>query len=161
MKERGGKVFRKICPSPILCANCAVRRTPLRLRPWFYIVQGLTNVWRKNSESISNCGMNFFIVLFHSSIGESGMNVQRLCKLRKRPSYRWPWGNGFNKTATFLNFPIAKGGTRTIAHLLIAEGWSFRSLDRRIYDCKLRNEKKGLIHVWREFHPGHLNWLPN
>ena len=54
---------------------------------------------------------------------------------------RWPWCNGVNKTPPFLHFPIAKGGTKTIAHLLIAEGLSFRSLDRRIYDCKLRNEK--------------------
>jgi hypothetical protein len=48
---------------------------------------------------------------------------------------------------------IAKGGTRTIAYLPIAEGLSFRSLDRRIYDWKLRNENKGLIQVRSEFSP--------
>jgi hypothetical protein len=58
-------------------------------------------------------------------------------------SYRhWPWCNGVNKTPPFLHFPIAKGETRTIAQLPIAEGLSFRILDRRIYDCKMRNEKK-------------------
>ena len=34
----------------------------------------------------------------------------------------------------FLYFPIAKGGTKTIAHLSLAKGLSFRSLDRCIYD---------------------------
>jgi hypothetical protein len=37
-----------------------------------------------------------------------------------------------------FSFTVTKGGTRTIAHLPIAEGLSFRSLDRRIYDCKLK-----------------------
>jgi hypothetical protein len=49
----------------------------------------------------------------------------------------------------FLYFPIVKGGTKTIVHLSIAEGLSFRSLDRCIYDCKLRNEKD-LIQVRNE-----------
>jgi hypothetical protein len=48
-----------------------------------------------------------------------------------------PWGNGVNKTPPFFHFTIAKGGTRTIAHLPISEGLSFRSLDRCIYACKL------------------------
>ncbi len=48
---------------------------------------------------------------------------------------------------------MVKGGTKTIAHLSIAEGSSFWSLDRRIYDCKLRNEKKNLIQVRNEYSP--------
>jgi hypothetical protein len=48
----------------------------------------------------------------------------------------------FNKMPPFLHFSIAKGGKKTIAHLSIAEGMSFRRLDRCIYNCKLRNEKK-------------------
>ncbi len=48
-----------------------------------------------------------------------------------------PWCNGVNKTPPLFHFTIAKGGTRTIAHLPISEALSFRSLDRRIYDCKL------------------------
>jgi hypothetical protein len=59
------------------------------------------------------------------------MNAPRICKLL----------NGVNKTPQFLHFPIAKGETMTIAHLPILERLSFRSLDSRIYDCKLRNEK--------------------
>jgi hypothetical protein len=57
-----------------------------------------------------------------------------------------------HKTSQFLHFPIAKGGTKTIAHLSIVEGLTFRSLDRRIYDCQLRKEKKDLIQV-RELLP--------
>jgi hypothetical protein len=53
----------------------------------------------------------------------------------------WSWRNGVNKIPPLLHFPIAKGGTKTIAHLPITEGLSFPSLDMRIYNCKLRNEK--------------------
>jgi hypothetical protein len=38
----------------------ALKRTPLRLRLWFYIVQGSANARRKKSFSIANCGINFF-----------------------------------------------------------------------------------------------------
>ncbi len=62
------------------------------------------------------------------------MNAPRICKMR----------NGVNKMPQFLLFSGAKGGTKTIAHLSIAEGESFWSLDRRIYNCKLQNEKKNL-----------------
>jgi hypothetical protein len=41
-------------------AECAVWRTPLRLRLWFYIVQGLQNTLRKNLLSMANGGINFF-----------------------------------------------------------------------------------------------------
>ncbi len=68
------------------------------------------------------------------------MNAPHLCK----------WHNGVNKMPPFLHFPIAKGGTKTIAHLPIAEGLSFRSLDRRIYDCKLWNENFFFIQVRSE-----------
>ncbi len=68
------------------------------------------------------------------------MNAPRICKFR----------SSVNKTLPFLYFPIVKGGTKTIAHLSIAEGLSFWSLDRCIYNCKLRNEKD-LIQVRNEF----------
>ncbi len=48
---------------------------------------------------------------------------------------------------------MANGGTKTIAHLSIAEGSSFLSLDRRIYDCKLYIKKKDLIQVRNEYSP--------
>jgi hypothetical protein len=74
----------------------------------------------------------FLIVIYHSSLVKAAMNSARVCKLC----------TGVKKTRQFLLFSMAKGGTWTIAHLSIAEGLSFRSLDRRIYDYKLRNEKK-------------------
>ncbi len=73
----------------------------------------------------------------------------------QRLSYRhWPWRNGVIKTPPFLHFPNAQGGTKTISPLSIAEGLSFRSLDRRIYDYILRNEKKpDFIRVGNEVSP--------
>jgi hypothetical protein len=43
------------------------------------------------------------------------MNAPLICKMR----------NGVNKMPQFLLFSGAKGGTKTIAHLSIAEGASF------------------------------------
>jgi hypothetical protein len=42
----------------------------------------------------------------------------------------------------FLHLATPKGGTKSIAHFPIAEGLGFQSLDRRVYDCKLRNKKR-------------------
>jgi hypothetical protein len=58
----------------------------------------------------------FLIVIYRSSLVKAAMNAARLCKLR----------NGVNKeTPQFLLFSMAKGRTKTIAHLSIAEGSSF------------------------------------
>ncbi len=57
----------------------------------------------------------FLIVIYHSSLVKAAMNAARVCKLR----------NGGNKTPIFLLFSMAKGGTKTIGHLSIAEGSSF------------------------------------
>ncbi len=46
---------------------------------------------------------------------------------------------------------MAKGGTNTIAHLSIAEGSSFWSLDRCIVNCGMK--KKHLIQVRNEYSP--------
>ena len=65
-----------------------------------------------------NCQMRnepFLIVIYHSSLVKGAMNAARVCKLR----------NGVKKTPQFLLFSQAKGGTKTIAHLAIAEGSSF------------------------------------
>jgi hypothetical protein len=71
-----------------------------------------------------------------------------------RLSYRhWQWRNGDSKTPPFLHFPIVKAGAKTIGHLPIAEGLSFRSLDRHIYDYKLRKKKKDLVQECSEFSP--------
>jgi hypothetical protein len=66
-----------------------------------------------------------FLIIIHSfSLVKAAINAPFICKLR----------NGVNKTPPFLHFSSAKGGTKTIAHLSIAAGWSFSSLDRRTYD---------------------------
>jgi hypothetical protein len=46
-----------------LIANCAVRRTELRLCLWFYIARGLASARWKNMESIDNGGRNSFWLL--------------------------------------------------------------------------------------------------
>jgi hypothetical protein len=73
----------------------------------------------------------FLIVNYRFSLVKAALNAARVCKLR----------SGVNKTSLFPLFSMAKGRTKTIAHLSIVEGSSFLSLDRRIYACKLRNEK--------------------
>jgi hypothetical protein len=55
---------------------------------------------------------HFFIVIYCSSLVKAAMNAARVCQLR-------------NAMPQFLLFPLAKGGTKTIAHLSIAEGSSF------------------------------------
>ncbi len=65
-----------------------------------------------------NCQMwnkHFLIVIYHSSPVKAAMNAARVCILR----------NGMKKTHQFLLFSQAKEGTKTIAHLSIAEGSSF------------------------------------
>jgi hypothetical protein len=57
----------------------------------------------------------FLIIICHSSLVKAAMNAARVCKLC----------NCVNKTHKFLLFSMAKGGTKTIAHLSIAEGSSF------------------------------------
>jgi hypothetical protein len=57
----------------------------------------------------------FLIVIYYSSQVKAAMNAACICKLR----------NGVNKTPQFLHFSMAKGRTKTIAHLSIAEGSSF------------------------------------
>jgi hypothetical protein len=97
-----------------------------------------------------NCQLQnklFLVVILHFSLVKAAMNASQLCKLGSLYYRHCPWFNGVNQTPPFLHFPIAKGGTKTIAHLPIAEGLSFRSLERRIYNCKLRNEIKDLIQV--------------
>jgi hypothetical protein len=68
-----------------------------------------------------NCRLrsNFLIV----SLVKASMSAPHLCKLRTYYlSYRhWPWCNGVNKSPPFRYFLIAKGGTKIIVHLPIAE----------------------------------------
>ncbi len=57
----------------------------------------------------------FLIVIYHSSLVNVALNAARVCKLC----------NGVKKTTQFLLISLAKGGTKTIANLSIAEGSSF------------------------------------
>jgi hypothetical protein len=59
----------------------------------------------------------FLIVIHHFSLVKAAMNAPRICKLR----------NGVNKTPQFLHFFTAKGGTKAIAQLSIAE-WRSNTL---------------------------------
>jgi hypothetical protein len=54
----------------------------------------------------------FLIVIYNFSLVKAAMNAAHFCKLR----------NDVNKTPQFLLFSTAKGGTKTIAPLSIAEG---------------------------------------
>jgi hypothetical protein len=58
---------------------------------------------------------HFLIVIYHSFLVKAATNAALVCKLR----------NGVKRTPQFLLFSQAKGGTKTIAHLSIAEGSSF------------------------------------
>ncbi len=89
------------------------------------------------------------------------MNATRLCKLRK--DYPTGIGNGamvLTKRLHFFIFQLPKAEERPLHTLQTAEGLSFWSLDRRIYNCKLQNEKK-IYNPSVNFHRRHLNWLPN
>jgi hypothetical protein len=57
----------------------------------------------------------FCIVIYRSSLVKAAMNAAFIGKLR----------NGVNKMPQFLLFSMAKGGTKTIAHLSLAKGSSF------------------------------------
>ena len=64
----------------------------------------------------------FLIVIYHSSLVKAAMNAARICKLR----------NGVKKNPQFLLLLLAKGGTKTIAYLSIAEGSRYEAWNRRI-----------------------------
>jgi hypothetical protein len=82
-----------------------------------------------------NCQLqnkHFLIIIHRFSLVKAAMNALRICKLY----------SNVKKTPPFLHFPIAKGGTKTIAQLSIAEGLNFRSLDRHIYVVNCGMKKK-------------------
>jgi hypothetical protein len=108
----------------------------------------------KNSESIDNCGINFFIFIFHFLLVKAAVNALHLCKLHK--DCHTGIGHSamvFTKRLHFFIFRLPKAEQGLFAHLRIVEGLSFISLDSRIYYCKLRNEKKDLILLCSDFSP--------
>jgi hypothetical protein len=76
----------------------------------------------------------FLIVIYCSSLVKAAMNAARVCKLR----------NGVNKMPQFLLFSMVKGGTKTIAHLSIPEGFT-------IVNCRMK--KKRFNQVGNEYSP--------
>jgi hypothetical protein len=59
----------------------------------------------------------FLIVIYRFSLVKATVNAARVCILR----------NSDNKTPQILLFSMAKGGTKTIEHLSIAEGSIFEA----------------------------------
>ncbi len=90
-------------------AKCAVRRTALWLRLWFYIIQGFTNMLWKKSFSMAKCGINiFFIVIYHSSLVKGAMNAACVWKLR----------NGVKKTPQISSFFNGQRWTKCAVNIL-------------------------------------------
>jgi hypothetical protein len=73
--------------------------------------------------------------------------------------------NGVNKTPQFLLFSTAKGGTKTIAHLSIAEGYTFLKSQIgsfttfTIVNCGMKKKIKSKCAM--NIHGRHLIFLPN
>jgi hypothetical protein len=86
-------------------AKCAVRRTPLQLRLWFYIIQELTNALRKNLLSMANGRITFFIVIYRFSFVKAAMNSPRVCKLHENCLTGIDQCAMVLKTPKFLRFP--------------------------------------------------------
>jgi hypothetical protein len=82
-------------------AKCAIRRTPLRLRLWFYIIQGLKNTQQKNSLSMANGGViNRFLLV------KAAMIAPRVCKSRRNCLTIIDQCLVVLKTPQFLDFSI-------------------------------------------------------
>jgi hypothetical protein len=109
---------------------------------WFYILQQFKCAMKKFGINGQLRNKLFLMVIHPFSLVKAAMISARVCKLSKNcHTCIDQCKMVFKKTPPFPNFPIARGRTKTIAHSLIAEGLSFRSLHRCIYDCKLRIEK--------------------
>jgi hypothetical protein len=75
--------------------------------------------------------MNLFIVIYHSPLVKGAKDAARVCKLLK---------SVFKKTPQF--FFTGQRRNKDHSALVNCRGIKFRSLDRLINDCKLRNERK-------------------
>jgi hypothetical protein len=58
---------------------------------------------------------HFLNIIYHYSLVKTAVNAAHVCKLR----------NSVKKTPQFILLSMAKGGTKTIAHLSVAEETSF------------------------------------
>jgi hypothetical protein len=79
------------------------------------------------------------------------MNAPRICKLR----------NGVHKNASISSFFNCQRQNKDHCALVNYGEVEFLSLVRRIYDCKLRNEKQYLIQVCNEYSPQTSTFLHN
>jgi hypothetical protein len=108
-KERAQVFLKKNLPWQL--GKCTVRRTPLWQHLWFYIKQGVASVMKNFGINCQLWNKLFLIVIHRFSLVKAAMQAPCICELR----------NGVKKTAQFLILSIAKGRTKTIAHLSIAE----------------------------------------
>jgi hypothetical protein len=121
----------------LLIANCAARWTPLWLRLWFYIIQGLTIGQWKYPESVADCQINFFDRHLSFFTCKSYNECSQICKLCKDCLTSM----GLTKRPHFLSFQMPKAEQRLLRTCQLWRASSLRSLDRQIYDWKLLNEK--------------------
>jgi hypothetical protein len=92
---------------------------------------------------LPNSDEPFLIVIYHSSLVKVAMNAAHVCKLRNR----------VKKMPQFLLFSQAKGRTKTIAHLSIAEGMRFEAQigSFMIVNCGMKENY--LIQMHNEYSP--------
>jgi hypothetical protein len=80
-----------------------IRHTPIRLRLWFYIIQGL-KIAKKFYINGQFWNKLFLIVIFSSSLVKAAMNAPHICK----------WRNGVYKRPQFIIFQVPKTQQRTL-----------------------------------------------
>ena len=68
---------------------------------------------------MAKCAINIFIIYCHLSFFTGKSRYECCASLKLR--------SGVKKMPQFFLFSLAKGGTKTIAHLSIAEGLSFEA----------------------------------
>jgi hypothetical protein len=106
-------------------AKCAVRHTALTAP----LVLHLTRIGKYTMKNFYINGQwrnkLFFIVIHRFSLVKVAMNAPRVC---------------------------TENSAKTVLTALTSAYWCYqKSIKRRIYDCKLRNEKKSLFQVRYEF----------
>ncbi len=85
----------------------------------------------------------FLIVIYHFSLVKAAVKAAPVCKFH----------NGVNKMPQFLLFSMAKGGTKNITHLSIADGRIIlKTVCASIFNEDLSNEPNfGWIHLARQY----------
>ncbi len=89
-------------------ATCAVRRTPIWLRLWFYIIQGFSCAMKKFGFNGQMWIELFLIVIYHSPLVKGAMNAACVCKLL----------NGVKKNASISSFFNGQRWTKCAMNIL-------------------------------------------